>query len=131
MSATGKTSERKAESVYNTAGYRTWTPPKAKFREQDVFGLFDILCLGHGQLRAVQVKTNAARGIEKWSTDAGHVEDVVDGLNAEMIVRYPDEGWRLLQPTDGGYTVVFDGREIDETPATSLVDILSCQDEPV
>jgi len=131
MSTTGKTSERKAESVYNTAGYRTWTPPKAKFREQDVFGLFDILALGHQQLRAVQVKTNRAAGIKKWSTDAGHVEDVVDGVTAEMIVRYPDEGWRLLQPDGDGYTVVFDGREIDEMPATSLLDILSCQDEPV
>jgi hypothetical protein len=101
-----------------------WQPPKAKYRSQDIFGLYDLLCVGLGRVVAVQCKTNGARGIEDWSEDVWHIDDSIDGWHSEYAVRYPGEGWRILRPDAGGYTVAFDGREIDDTPAEAMRDVL-------
>jgi len=52
---TGKETEQAAVDLYEQAGYETYRPPKAKYGEQDVFGLYDLLAFGHDRMVGVQV----------------------------------------------------------------------------
>mgnify|MGYP006286086353 CR=1 FL=1 len=121
--STGQESEDAAEDILSRAGFETWTPPKAKFRAQDVLNLYDIVAAHPArQLHLVQVKTSAARGIRSWSED---VRDTV-GLEAaasSMMVRYPGEGWRVLEPTHGGHRTVYDGRSLDAPVGDPVVEV--------
>jgi arabinogalactan endo-1,4-beta-galactosidase len=120
----GDETEDLAQSIYQAAGYRVWTPPKAKYRSQDIFGLYDLLCVGLGRVVAVQCKTNSGRGIQAWSDDAWCLDKAIESWHSEYAVRYEDEGWRILRPDSEEYHTAFDGREIDETPAPLLRDVL-------
>jgi len=124
----GQDTEDKAQALYQSAGYMAWQPPKAKYRSQDIFGLYDLLCVGLGRVVAIQCKTNGARGIRGWSEDASMLDDSIEGWHSEYAVRYPDEGWRILRPTGDGYETAYDGREIDETPADLLRSVLRRED---
>jgi len=118
----GQETEAAAVDLYEAAGYQVWTPPKAKYRAQDVFGLFDLMAFGHDRLEGVQVKTSKGRGITQWCEEARPFEEHVEDFRVRFVVLYPDEGWRLYELDEDSYTCVCDGREIDETPAPVLVD---------
>jgi hypothetical protein len=110
--------------TYEQAGYEVYRPPKAKFREQDIFSLFDLLAFGHGRLEAVQVKSNRARGIRQWVRDARTYEEHIQDLRVRFVVRYEDQGLKMFTTDTEGYQVTYDGREIDETPAASAMEVL-------
>lgn len=120
----GSRTEEQAMDAYRAAGYDVYQPPKAKYREQDVFGLFDLLAFGHGRLEAVQVKTNRVRGLKAWFNEAQLYDEHIDDLRLSYMVLHEGEGWRLARPTAEGYEWAFDGREIAETPAPVLLDVL-------
>jgi hypothetical protein len=56
----GRRNELKAKELLERLGYAVaLTPMPQKFnKEQDFFGLFDIIAIGPGGVRLVQVKTN-------------------------------------------------------------------------
>jgi len=120
----GRDTESAAVDLYETAGYETYLPPKAKYREQDVFGWFDILAFGHGRLTGVQVKTNRARGVTEFFEQATVYEEHLEDFAVAFLVLHEEEGWKLYRTDEGGYHVAFDGREIDETPGECLPEVL-------
>lgn len=120
----GHDTEQAAVDLYEGAGYETWTPPKAKYREQDVFGWFDILAFGHGELVGVQVKTNRARGVTEYFEQATVYEEHIDDLRVDFIVLFEGEGWKVYQSDTDGYEVAYDGRESRETPGEAFPGVL-------
>lgn len=120
----GRETEHDALALYEAAGYEVYQPPKAKYREQDVFGLFDLLVFGHDRLVGTQVKTNRPRAVTKWFDEATVYAEHIDDLEVEYLVRYEDEGWKIYRPDGDDYTVAYDGREIDSTPGPELIEVL-------
>lgn len=117
-------SERRAVDLYQEAGYETYLPPKAKYREQDVFGLFDLLAFGHGRLEAVQVKGGRdAAGIQDWFDHATVYEAHVRDLRLGFLHR-KDGKWRLARSSPDGYRWVYDGRDQEAYPEAQLENCL-------
>lgn len=106
----GRDAEKALLERYQAAGYQCYLPPLAKYREQDVFGLFDILAFGHDRLEAVQVKAQRdAAGIKGWFDQARVFEAHIDGLRIGFGHK-TGEGWRFARTAADGYQWVFDGR---------------------
>jgi len=122
MTTKGTETEQAAGALYEQADYEVYIPPKAKWREQDVFGLFDLLAVGHGQMVGAQVKTNRVRQLADWMEQATVYAEMVEGLRVEYAVLYEGEGWKIYRPDESGYTVAYDGREIHRTPAPIIAD---------
>lgn len=120
----GRDTEQAAVELYEAAGYEVYQPPKAKYREQDVFQSFDLLAFGHGRLIGTQVKTNRARQVADWFDTATVYEEHVTDFQVEYLVLFEEAGWKLYRPDEDGYQVTFDGREIEETPAEELAAVL-------
>jgi hypothetical protein len=120
----GRDAEKRAKEVYETAGFQVYLPPLAKFREQDVFGLFDLLCYQSGTLVGVQVKASRhARGINDWMQQARDYQETVDGMYVEFLHSSSD-GWRLARPRAVDWKWVYDGREHGEQAREALLDTL-------
>jgi len=120
----GRGAEKRAKEVYELAGYEVYLPPLAKYREQDVFGLFDLLCYRGDALVGVQVKASRhARGINQWMEDARDYQETVDSLYTDFL-HSSAGGWRLARPTDDGWTWVYDGREHGAEATEALLDTL-------
>jgi len=108
--AKGRDAEKALAERYEQAGYETYLPPLAKYREQDVFGVFDILAFGHDRLEAVQVKAGRdAAGIQAWFEQATVYEEHIDGLRISFAHKTND-AWRLARTAQNGYEWVYDGR---------------------
>lgn len=117
-------SETRAKDLYEAAGYEVYMPPIAKFREQDVFGLFDLLCFGHGRLECVQVKGGKkASGIIDWFDKASLYEEHLSDMRVTFLHR-KEGAWRLARSTRDGYTWVHDGREDSDDDYPDLEELL-------
>jgi len=116
---TGRETEQIAMDLYESNGYLVYQPPHAKFREQDVFGLFDLLAFGDGRLDCIQIKGGRdASGIRDWFSHARVFEEVIGELRITFMHRSQDS-WRVARTDDGGYAWVFDGRQgTNGTPAS-------------
>jgi hypothetical protein len=120
----GKATERLAVEDLQAAGYETYRPPKAKYREQDVFGLYDILAFGHGQLLGIQVKGGRdASGITTWFEDARTHEEHLTDVGVQFWHR-TDDTWRVAEPTPESYAWEFDGRETVPSDSRSVAEVL-------
>ena len=51
------TLRKKAIDILQKADWVTWRPPRVKFFETDVFGIFDILAWKLDELRGIQITT--------------------------------------------------------------------------
>jgi len=116
---TGRETEQIAMDLYQSHGYMTYQPPHAKYREQDIFGLFDVLAFGHSRLDGIQVKGGRdAAGIQDWFKDARVFERHIEDLRVTFMHRTQDS-WRVARTTSDGYEWVFDGRQgTNGTPAS-------------
>lgn len=120
----GRRYEKDALELYQEAGYHTYLPPHAKFREQDVFGLFDGLAFGHGRLEACQVKGGRdAAGINGWFEDARLFEDRLTDLRVTFLHR-SEGAWRVARTASDGYQWVYDGRESATQDSGALLEVL-------
>lgn len=109
----GRAAERYVKERIEACGYEVHHPAKAKFREQDIFGEWDLLGFGHGRLLACQVKgSEYAQGINQWFMDnrpyEEHIDDLrlafihVDGDDIRMAYSAPDGyDWVLNEQDDG------------------------------
>lgn len=111
----GARRERQAREIYEQAGYWVYSPQNVTYGDNDLWNLFDLACFHApaGEFRFVQVKSNGARGIRKWSTVAKHFQDSSECVQADFVIPYDNEGWRLVRPSDGSHTTVYDERESD------------------
>jgi hypothetical protein len=116
----GSRRERQAVDLLKQAGYATYRPATVRYGENDPFGLFDILAFApHLPPRFVQVKSNNATGRRSWF---GHATMFArHGITTEMWVCHDADGWRVIQPADGGSHTVYDGRERDDAMGAPLV----------
>jgi len=120
----GRDAERELMEHYEAAGFECYQPPRAKYREQDVFGLFDVLAIGHTRLECIQVKAGRdAAGVISWFTDAqsliGELRDV-----HPTFAHLKDGHWRLARARGDSYRWIYDGRPATETQSGDLADIL-------
>lgn len=121
----GTRREREACELYERAGYTTYRPATVQYGENDVFGLFDLVAVDKGRKpRFVQVKSNAARGIKEWVAEVQALMPP-EWTVSEFLVCHDREGWRLIQPVGESWSVVWDGREYDDTMGDGLVEFLS------
>ena len=109
----GTRREREAVALYHDAGMATYRPATVQYGENDVFGLFDILAFSpnHDCMHAIQVKSNGARGIRKWTAHTALFRSL--GMRTFYLVPYDREGWRLIEATSDGTETIVDERESD------------------
>jgi hypothetical protein len=121
----GSRREREAAAIYQRAGYATYRPATVQYGENDIFGLFDLLAVipDCEHVRAVQVKSNRASGIEAFTRQTWLWRRL--GWMTEYAVPVDNEGWRLLHCTDSGHQCVYDGRENDENMGDGLAAFLA------
>jgi len=106
----GRDAEHELAERYEGAGYEVYMPPLAKYREQDVFGSFDILAFGHGRLEATQVKAGRdAAGIKQWFEEVPVYEEHITDLRLTFAHK-TDDAWRIARTAQNGYEWVYDGR---------------------
>jgi len=113
----GRDAERELMGYYESAGFEVYHPPKAQYREQDVFGEFDLICFGAGRLELVQCKAQRdAAGIRDWMKRTAQYEQVLRDCS-RLFAHRKDGHWRLARPSDAGYRWIYDGR-----PHTEIYD---------
>lgn len=133
----GRKNERRAQDLYEEAGYRAWSPQRSRWNDTDIYGLFDVLAVPvetDGPVVLAQVKTNGYAGIREFCRAAAEYES--ESVRVDFLTRHDGEPgphtaspyWRLARPTcdgSGGYETVVDERK-DGTPAegAGVVDYL-------
>lgn len=114
-----KVSEELVAGAFADAGFETYIPPKAKYRNQDVFEEFDVLAFRPGHLWLVQVKTNTVRSINEWFTDTEPYEDGLKDARVAYAVVHADhdpDAVRFAVSASDGYEWAVDERQ-DDVPA--------------
>lgn len=125
----GSRREREAVDLYQRAGFATYRPATVRFGENDIFGLFDILAVSpaHDSVRAVQVKSNRATGIEAWTRHTALWRRL--GWVTEYLVPIDNAGWRLIDcnhaVNDWWSKTVVDEREMDCSMGEGVVEYLN------
>ena len=109
----GRRRERQADELYSNAGYETFRPPRSKFGETDMLGLFDIMAVKVGEpVRFIQVKSNQVSDVNGWIRNARRFCDP-DYVALDYLVCHDYNGWRFIQESADGYETVFDERKHD------------------
>lgn len=127
----GTRREREAVELYQRARMAVYRPATVRFGENDMFGLFDLLALSprHTSVHAVQVKSNGARGISKWTRHTELFRQL--GWRTFYLCPHDNQGWRLIE-CDGygthGLTVV-DERDSNVPMGEGIVRYLEDQAE--
>lgn len=107
----GRDAERLVADRLEDCGYEAWQPPKAKYREQDLFGLFDLAAVGHGTLYLIQVKGGQrAAGIRSWFHDARRFEEELGDVRVAFVHVADNDDCRVAVPGPDGYTWEVDER---------------------
>lgn len=131
--AKGARTEREAVEIYESAGFDVYRPETARYGDNDMWNLFDLAGIDsrrlHDTTRTIsfaQVKSNRARGITDWFSDAYPFTEV-PGVEIHYLVRHDGHGgsdptpaaWRLAVPVEGdadAYRWAVDERgEVDGT----------------
>lgn len=126
----GKRRERQAAELYQQAGYATYRPQESQWGETDMYGLFDMLAIGHGETRLVQVKATSSRvpytgwfdSVEKWVTESGIRPPY--SMYHDFLICYDNEGWRLIGETQEGPETLVDERDSTDKMGKGVVEWL-------
>lgn len=70
-------------------GYTCFRPNKTKFNDQDIFGMFDILCINKEKILLVQIKSNRKRNMDKQKNWLNHPANCLKIL----AVKKDRKGW--------------------------------------
>jgi len=122
MAGKGRDTEKRFTELAELAGWEYYLPPKAKYRNQDVFasdvfGGFDVILFRPpDRIRGIQIKTNHVSGITEWFTRARRYAGAFESVGFAVLEE--EQGWRYAEPgqseddarTDG-YKWTYDGRE--------------------
>lgn len=102
----GSRRERQAVEIYRKGGFMAYRPATVQYGENDLYNVFDLLCVSPytGAVDAVQVKSNGARGITKWTKDTKPFRKA--GWLTLYAVPYDNEGWRIIDVRDGRRDVI-------------------------
>lgn len=117
----GTRREKAAADVYEAAGYETYRPETTQYGDNDVFNLFDMLAIGHDELRMIQVKSNRAVGIHDWLGQVAPFESL-PAVKCDFLVFHDYQGWRLLRPCPAlNYSVEVDERQSGDSAGDELL----------
>lgn len=87
--------ESQTKEIYADAGFEIEKFVSERYGRTDGFGWVDFIAVRPDEMRFVQVKSNAARGVAEvaeWES-----EHAPDNLHCDMVVWYDSEGARLLE----------------------------------
>lgn len=119
----GSRREREAVSLLKDAGYATYRPATVRFGENDMWGLFDVLAIAPDKpMRAIQVKSNRAVGIRKWTRHTALWR--AHGYVTEYWVPVDNQGWRIIECTDSGHYDTVDERDMTGVHGDAVVEYL-------
>lgn len=59
------TIRKKVRETLEKEGYLTWCPPKVKFQETDIFGVFDMAAVKDSELRFIQYTSSSNHAARK------------------------------------------------------------------
>jgi Holliday junction resolvase len=121
---TGRELERELMTTIEACGFDVWQPPKAKYAEQDIFGLYDLLAFGHSQLLAVQCKGGRdAAGVHDWfDVTRPHVETLP--RFRPLFVHRAGSAWRVAEHDAVGWSWQYDGRQDEQQVTPDLIELL-------
>lgn len=122
----GSQRERQAVDILQRAGYATYRPATVRFGENDVWGLFDVLAIAPDKpLRAIQVKSNRAKGIRSWRSQTSLWRS--HGFLTEYWVPYDRQGWRVIQADDDTHMTVCDERGMKVKMGNGVLEYLNAE----
>lgn len=106
----GKRREREARSALESTGYSVETPNATKFQREDFFNLFDIIAI-HPDRKPmlIQVKSNVARGINKFASEVNK-KIPEEYFCVQYWICHDRKGWRVITVESGEKETVYDGR---------------------
>ena len=112
----GSRRERELVELLQSAGMATYRPATVRFGENDMFGLFDVLALSpnHSNVYAIQVKSNRATGIRKWTNHTQLFRNL--GWITLYAVPVDNQGWRIIKCTREGTEDIVDERNSSNCP---------------
>lgn len=107
----GSRRERELVDLLQKSGMATYRPATVRFGENDIFGLFDVLALSpnHENVYAIQVKSNRATGIRKWTRHTQLFRNI--GWITLYAVPVDNKGWRIIDCSENGNVDIVDERE--------------------
>lgn len=95
----GNKNERKARDRLQEDGYLVHKTAGGR-RDRDAFGVADLIAMGRGEVKLVQVKTNGFTGIQELSD---RVREVYERLDAEMPRDVRVELWSRYDGQGGAH----------------------------
>ena len=121
----GSRRERELVQILQKAGMATYRPATVRYGENDMFGLFDVLALSpsHQKVHAIQVKSNRAVGIRKWTRNTQLFRNI--GWITHYAVPVDKQGWRLLTCSSEGIDTTVDERTEDTSMGDCIADYFS------
>jgi len=123
----GSRREREFVELCHDARLGTYRPATVKFGENDCFGLLDVLAFSpsHHKLMGFQVKSNGARGINKWQRVTVLLRRL--GIRTFYAVPYDNQGWRIIECTEHGRVECVDERDADYNVGEGVVQWLKAE----
>lgn len=121
----GDRRERQAGTILKAAGYNVEKPNSTPYQQQkvDFFELFDIMAVRPDEpVLFIQVKSNAARGIQDFHERCVEQKIPFDHVNIEFWVCHDGEGWRFFKITEDGKSKTYDERSDDTNVLHSRAD---------
>lgn len=110
----GDRRERQAEAILVAAGYNVEKPNSTPYQQQkvDFFELFDIMAVRPNEpVLFIQVKSNAARGIQDFHDRCINQGIPFDNVEIEFWVCHDGDGWRFFDITEHGKSKTYDERD--------------------
>lgn len=89
----GNKNERRAELLLQKSGYKTQRCGYRKFKQNDFFGLFDILAIKSNESCLIQVKSNSKPG-KKLFSEIQEFFNKYNQFTCEVWVWVDRKGWR-------------------------------------
>lgn len=92
----GRRNELRAKKELESWGYKTYLVrnPHKWSKENDIFGLFDLVAIGKAGVKFVQVKTNRKPNLQKYQNfidEYGSVDRKISGI---VMVWHDRIGWK-------------------------------------
>ncbi|MDY6770009.1 MAG: hypothetical protein SVU88_03480 [Candidatus Nanohaloarchaea archaeon] len=124
----GQRREREAKELLEENGYRVSIAKNHRFGANDYFNLFDLLAVGPGPVKLIQVKANSARGITKTGKKAS-VFCPEDHVDVEYWTCHDREGWRIQRltrhsPENPAWETLIDERNRDGNMGDYVPEVL-------
>jgi Holliday junction resolvase len=120
----GDRRERQCVNLLEDAGWKAHRKVNNAYDSGDIFGLFDLVAVKHGEKPAfIQVKSNSTGGALKHISEAHFVDP--SHVSALVFIAHDRQGWRVKQLTQTGWSQIMDERKRDCNYGEATVELFS------